>query len=64
MLKTPESILCQQDDEPTPENDEIYFIAKGKCDVIVKDKFQDRFEFKKVRTLDQCSHFGEISMLY
>jgi len=52
MLQTPESHLCNQDDELNPDNDEIYFIAKGKCDVFVRDKFKDRFEEKKVRTLD------------
>jgi len=31
MLKTPESILCTQDEELTKTNDEIYFISKGKC---------------------------------
>ena len=39
MLQTPESHLCNQDDELNPDNDEIYFIAKGKCDVFVRDKF-------------------------
>uniref|UniRef100_A0A7S3CT47 Cyclic nucleotide-binding domain-containing protein n=1 Tax=Strombidium rassoulzadegani TaxID=1082188 RepID=A0A7S3CT47_9SPIT len=64
MLKTPESILCAQDEEITKDNEEIYFIAKGKCQVIVKDKFEDRFEEKVARILDPGSHFGEISMLY
>lgn len=64
MLKTPESILCQQDDEVTPENDEFYFIAKGRCKAMIKDKFNDRFEEIKVRDLEPGMHFGEISILY
>ena len=58
MLKTPESTLCAQDEELSKENDEIYFIAKGKCKVIVKDKFEDRFEEKVVRVLEPGDHFG------
>ena len=46
VLNTPEFVLCKQDEEITPENDEIYFIAKGKCKVLVRDKFTDRFEEK------------------
>ena len=64
VLKTPETYLCNQDEAITASNDFIYFIAKGKCDVIIKDKFQDRFEEKVVRTLEPGQHFGEISMLY
>lgn len=44
MLKTPETIFCKQDEDLNKENDHIYFIAKGKCEVIVQDKFGDRFE--------------------
>jgi mannose-6-phosphate isomerase-like protein (cupin superfamily) len=58
MLKTPESILCTQDEELTKETDELYFIAKGKCKVTVKDKFEDRFEEKLVRVLEPGDHFG------
>jgi len=64
VLKTPETVLCKQDEELTKENDEIYFIAKGKCKVSIRDKFSDRFEEKIVRVLDPGMHFGEISMLY
>lgn len=64
MLKTPESILCTQDEELKRENDEIYFIAKGKCSVKIRDKFKDRFEEQQVRILEPGDHFGEISMLY
>ena len=65
MLKIPESPLCVQDDEITPENDAMFFIAKGTCSVFVKDKFaNERYETKLVRVLDTGSHFGEISLLY
>lgn len=66
MLKIPESPLCTQDEEIVEgQNDEMYFIAKGKCSVYVMDKFpNERYESKLVRSLDPGSHFGEISMLY
>lgn len=64
VLNTPEFVLCKQDDPITAEHDDIYFIAKGKCKVLVRDKFTDRFEEKQVRTLEAGSHFGEIGMLY
>ena len=41
LLKIPESSLCVQEDEITPENDAMFFIAKGKCSVFVNDKFQN-----------------------
>ena len=54
ILKRPEEILCAQDEEltteaqkkekPADDNDYIYFIAKGKCKVTIKDKFNDRYE--------------------
>jgi len=58
ILMTPESILCQQDEELSPENDFIYFISKGKCKVTIKDKFTDRYEEKEVRILEPGMHFG------
>ena len=64
VLKQPEEIMCSQNEEMTSENDHIYFIAKGKCKVIVKDKFNDRHEEYNVRILYPQMHFGEISMLY
>jgi CRP-like cAMP-binding protein len=56
--------LVKQDEPLTPENDMLYFIAKGRCQVWVNDKFQDRWEDKMVRILNPGDHFGEISMLY
>jgi hypothetical protein len=58
MLKTPEFIFCQQDEVRTDENDFLYFIAKGKCEVRVKDKFHDRYEEKVARVLQSGDHFG------
>ena len=58
MLKTPEFIFCQQDEARTDENDFLYFIAKGKCEVRVKDKFHDRYEEKVARVLQSGDHFG------
>jgi hypothetical protein len=63
MLKTPETVFCKQDEDLTKENDQIYFIAKGKCDVIVQDKFTDRFEQKTVRVLEPGMHFGVSKIL-
>jgi hypothetical protein len=51
MLKTPEYIFCHQDELRTDENDFMYFIAKGKCEVKIKDKFNDRYEYKVARIL-------------
>lgn len=66
VLKTPEEVLCQQDADPKekPEDDAMYFIAKGSCKVTVQDKFSDRFETKTARIIEQGGHFGEISMVY
>ena len=66
--------MCSQDEElvseqekkenPSVDNHHLYFIAKGKCKVTVKDKFKDRYEEFEARILNQGDHFGEISMLY
>ena len=42
----------------------MFFISKGSCQVQVRDKFNDRFETKTVRIIEEGSQFGEISMLY
>lgn len=42
----------------------MFFIAKGDCDVIVKDKIGDIIEETKARTLNSGAHFGEISLIY
>ena len=58
ILKTPESVFCQQYDELNKDNDFLFFIAKGKCKVWIKDKFKDRYEDKMVRILESGMHFG------
>ena len=66
VLRTPEEVICEQDADPTlkPEDDAMYFIAKGSCKVTVADKFTDRFESRTSRIIEKGGHFGEISMLY
>ena len=74
ILKTPEQVMCSQDEElvseevrkefPNKDNHHLYFIAKGKCLVTVKDKFKDRYEEYQARILAQGDHFGEIGMIY
>jgi hypothetical protein len=36
----------------------MYFIAKGKCEVKIRDKFNDRYEEKVARILSAGDHFG------
>ena len=51
VLKMPEEYLCTQNEELATaeqkrnqerDNDHVYFIAKGKCQVTIKDTFKDR----------------------
>jgi CRP-like cAMP-binding protein len=42
----------------------MFFIAKGDCDVKVKDKIGDIGEECVARTLNPGDHFGEISIIY
>lgn len=42
----------------------MFFIAKGDCSVLVKDKIGDIVEEVKARVLNPGDHFGEISLLY
>lgn len=62
MLKTPEYIFCHQDELRTEKNDFMYFIAKGKCEVRIRDKFNDRYEEKVARILTVGDHFGVSSL--
>ena len=77
ILKTPEFVLCAQDEElvmqhtnendPDQEdqyNDYIYFIAKGRCKVTIRDKFTDRSEEKIVNILEQDMHFGVSNIIF
>jgi CRP-like cAMP-binding protein len=42
----------------------MFFLAKGSCNVIIKDKFDERDEEKLVGTIQPGMHFGEIGLLY
>lgn len=64
MLRSPESIIINQGDQVEAEECELYLIAKGKCTVTVRDKFDDRYQTKVVRQLPENSHFGEVAMIY
>ena len=66
VLKTPEQKLVEQGMEfqPNSPEDNMFFIAKGKCTVRIKDKFEDRYEEKIVNVLGPGDHFGEVGMLY
>ena len=64
LLKIPEAPLCIQEEEITPANDAMFFIAKGKCSVFVKDVINERNEKHLVRILEPGSHFGEISLVF
>mmetsp|Transcript_4558 Transcript_4558/g.6900 ORF Transcript_4558/g.6900 Transcript_4558/m.6900 type:complete len:206 (+) Transcript_4558:1529-2146(+) len=63
-LKTPEQKLVEQDASVEAAIDHMFFIAKGKCKVIIRDKFEDRYEEKLVNQLGPGDHFGEIALLY
>lgn len=63
-LATPESVFVSQDDELTPENSYMYFIAKGDCNVMIKDKVNDVFEEIQHRSLLPGDHFGVRLTLY
>ena len=44
ILKSPESKIIIQDDTIKAGKDHMFFIAKGKCKVVVRDKFIERYE--------------------
>lgn len=56
ILKTPEEKLIIQGDKS--DNSTIYFLAKGKCDVIFRESPEHKC------TITSGMHFGEISMIY
>ncbi len=53
-------IFVNQDDELTEENSFMFFIAKGDCVVMIKDKVSDGHEELKHRSLLPGDHFGVI----
>lgn len=42
----------------------MYFVAKGRCTVFVKDKLDSGDQKKQIRILYEGEHFGEISCIY
>ena len=58
ILSVPEDFFFRQDDE----SDDMYFIAKGECQVSMKD--YKRREHENIRILRPGDHFGEISLIY
>jgi len=56
VLSVPEAIFRQDDD-----SNDMYFIAKGECEVRRDYKRRDH---EKIRTLRPGDHFGEISLIY
>lgn len=50
-LATPENVFIEQDDMPVEDKMFIYFIAKGGCEVIVKDRISEGFEESKPKGL-------------
>ena len=64
VLTTPEQVFVQQEDEFNDQNNSMFFIAKGDCDVKVKDKIGEIGEECTARTLNKGDHFGEISVIY
>jgi CRP-like cAMP-binding protein len=66
ILDKPESKLCTQEEKnKDPFKDKIFFLAKGKCEVTIQDRFENnRILVKNVRTLIPGDNFGEISMLF
>lgn len=57
VLFVPEEVVVKQDDN----SHEMYFIAKGDCQVSIRD---EKGLEEKGRLLTEGDHFGEISMIY
>jgi hypothetical protein len=57
-LATPEQIFVSQDDEVTEETSHMFFLAKGDCVVMIKDRVAEGHEELKHRTLLPGDHFG------
>ena len=51
-------MFVNQDDELTEGNDYMYFIAKGDCVVMIKDRVAEGHEDIKHRSLLPGDHFG------
>mmetsp|Transcript_112257 Transcript_112257/g.155000 ORF Transcript_112257/g.155000 Transcript_112257/m.155000 type:complete len:255 (+) Transcript_112257:1203-1967(+) len=61
-LTVPEEEVVVQ--EQLEENPFMYFVAKGRCTVFVKDKLDSGDQKKQIRILYEGEHFGEISCIY
>ena len=49
LLREPENKLCVQEEvSKNKEKDRIVFISKGRCDIIVNDRFEKRIESKVI----------------
>ena len=63
-LEAPECVFIKQDDPSEGYADLLYFLAKGSCEVFVKDQFEGLVEETLVNKLKDGDHFGEMTMLY
>jgi hypothetical protein len=57
-LATPEMVFVNQDDEINQTNAYMFFLAKGDCVVMIKDRVHDGHEELKHRSLLPGDHFG------
>ena len=66
ILEKPEAKLCHQEQKnKDPNKDKMYFLAKGKCQVLIQDRFgNNRIIEKHIKTLITGDNFGDISMLF
>ena len=61
MLYLPEDIICSQGDKITYGNEDyLYFLCRGQCEVFVYDENKEE---RYVTELDVGSYFGEIAIL-
>lgn len=59
----PEHVIVGQG-EKVIDNDYMFFIERGECEVRVKDKSKLRNTDKTVRTIYPGDYFGEIGVIY
>ena len=66
ILYSSESKLIKQGEQPTQhdKNDVMFFLARGKCKVTIRDKFQTGYESYKVKNIVEGMNFGEIGMVF
>jgi CRP-like cAMP-binding protein len=60
-LEAPENEIVKQGSD---DNDYMYVVQKGECNVLVVDKVGLENGSKRVRTLYPGDHFGEVSLIY